>query len=955
MQLKLLTDRPLKKRTTRRLRIATLLATGGLTLAILAPVKRTRADDPPRTPLPAAAATSPSIGAEEQSDANLAMAMRFSTAAFEVLQAKENAKEEAAWRQAIVFLEAANKLDPKEPRYLRLRADALHQLNENDDAALALEAYLKLDGSDETARLRLIEHYATDMQTTDAKLKYFRNLLTVATVSNEIKSRCATWAAMLLMERSRAEAVDMIAKAVELDPINIYARRIEWKLVASSSGPDARMKSLLAQLRCNPSQPAVLGGIGQELAAAGLVRESIDWYRSAVDLSIQTASALDAGFLVEYAAQLYLNGLLADSDRILGRVLELNPTNTEGWFLRLVIRKASGQRVAYEQDMDLAKRVFAARAAVLTRRILSDAQDGVASTQPSTQPFDFAAAFAPAEGPGTAVNAAITPADAAGPSPQPLAEAIQRLNSTGASSELRSELVASLIDLAWFEIYFDRSEVAAPVWMEAVKKLLPADDVNVVRLQGWYEYLTHKDAEAMKRLWTIRDRDVIAAMGVAEMLSRGGWATPKAGAASQPATRPAELDPDVQAQKLFAANPRGLLGVTLAAHFKDRKLALQPKPFAEQIKKQVLDFPLELIRVVDRPDKFYVPVGEQIKMPYRLGEPILAKVTLRNLNNYDLPIGPDGIIKPDLWFDARVNLGVDKLFPMSGNERATGLLVLKAHSNVSQIVRIDQGPLAEALRERPAGPVDIYMTVMTNPMIRSDYSVVPGPSGVRKQFTRSLVRGSVPVLNENQRKKLIEQLNDLPSVKLWTLDVMSAIVEETRRNSDADSKMQAFAPELIEQINKSQSDRVPMVGGWAMLQALRLMDPGDNAAAMRKIVETSASSKSWEVRLLAVWGAKRLDPADRQAVGRAMMHDPNELVQRAATAEVQLVLKEPATRPTTRKSRAMTGPSTTPSALPALPGPALQGPPLPGTGLPGSTPPSGGFQSIPAPSEPRPQ
>jgi tetratricopeptide (TPR) repeat protein len=970
----------------RRLTLAALAAAGTLVLASTPGATRGQPATGPNQAGPGAAkagvsnagaAVTPSafagIAESELTDAGQGLAQRFSAAAFELLQTGDNDKDKAAWRQAAAFLEAAGVLDPTEPYYPRMRSMALEQAGEPELAVEALVAYLRLNFEDEVAKLKLIEYDASRQQSNAARIDYLKGLLEKPSISDEIKSRCATWLASALAERSAAESAEMVARAVKLDPVNVYARRMEYQLVAAAGTPVERVRSLLAQLRCNPAQVTVLGSLGRELAAAGMVRESARWFNAAAGLSIRGNIPVDSGFFVEYAAQLFLNGELQLADEVTGKVVETDKTNMDGWFLRLTLRQAAGQRVAFEQDLEQAKRLLVARAGVLAGKILDDQPAGaVAATRPagdaaaggaSTKPFDFAGAFSTGGGAGTSGRDApggrgggAAPV-AAAPTAEILAKVVARLAQPDAPAFFKQEFISAVSDLAWYELYYNRSETAAATWVGVATQLLGPDDVTVRRLRGWLELLRSQDGKAMQTLWPIRKTDALAGLGVVELLSRGPWAvvaTRPAGAA--PATKPADYDPDLLAQDLLDRSPSGLVGSILAGAFKGRKVFARPGPAAEAMREELKTFPIDLISVVDQPDRFYIPVGEETKKPYRLGEPVMVKVRLQNNSNYDLPIGPDGVIKPDLWFDGRISLTRDRLFPMCGTDKVANGLVLKAKSSITQVVRVDQGTLAVALRERPAGSVNLYMTVMTNPLVQfgppdaanpSGMRVVAGPGGVRRQFNNTLIRGGLPINNEADRKKLLDLTAGLPTQKYWAIDTMAAFVRQAR-GPDTDRKSEALQPEFVEQIGRSQSDRVPLVGAWATITSLRLMTDPAQANGKVALVDPLASSPAWEVRLAGVLAARELDAAAARRVAARLKGDVNPIVRAAAEAEDVLAPKrvapDAATPPAPAAGRPAgpTGPSS--PAGPALPPPGAAvppspaGPPLPPTAGPALPP-----------------
>ncbi|HEX8912929.1 MAG TPA: hypothetical protein VF796_11255, partial [Humisphaera sp.] len=863
------------------------------------------------------------MGKDELLDAQVAIAARFSTAAQEVLRAPNAERDPAAWRLACTFLEAAQRLDTQEPRYPRLRALSLFDLGDADQAAPALAAYLSLVPDDDFARLRLAEHYASRMQTTDERLKYYRHLMDTPTIRPEVKSRVATWAAGLLLERSQSDAAAMVATAIGLDPLNVYAQRMHWALVARDGTPEQRLRSQLAQLRCDPSQIQVLTAVGRELAAAGLVRDGAKWYGWGLAVALRTETPVDPSFLVEYASLLFLDGQPQAADEVLGRMLAMNQTVVPAWFLQMIVRRggAGGAgNVAFEEVTQRAREQLAARASTLSRLIKEEADAAAAAgpvtTAPASRPasrptsrpdgslapIDLRSGLA-----GGAAGGPLAPGDTAGPGADALAETIRLLKQPGASEYYLQEFTEAIGDLAWCEVYFARNETAAVTWIDALAKLLGDAHPAVSRDRGFLQILRRDDAGAMKTLWPLRKADPAAAMGVADLLSRGSWNGPAAPAAgtSRPATAPArspDTDPDVLVQRLLDEHPTGLTGALVAGHFRDRKLFARPAAVAAQLSTILArEFPLELLDVVARPELFYAPSGRPAKDRTRVGDPVMARVSLTNRSDFDLPIGPDGIIKPDLWFDTRVVLGVERPFPMSGSDRLAGPLVLKARSEMSQVVRVDTGAVADALRERPSASVDIYATVMTNPLVTKDYKVIAGPGGVRREFPGRLIRVGAPVGQDLQRKRLYDAVaGGLPNEKLWALDVLAAQVEQTR-GPDIDKVQVPFGREFLEQISRARGDRVPQVAGWATLLDLRLADPNDpkGAEARLRAAEALARSPAWENRLLSVWAGRALPVADRKRVVSIIAADAHPLVRQAAAYELDLVARAPAAGPTT--------------------------------------------------------
>jgi len=110
---------------------------------------------------------------------------------------------------------------------------------------------------------------------------------------------------------------------------------------------------------------------------------------------------------------------------------------------------------------------------------------------------------------------------------------------------------------------------------------------------------------------------------------------------------------------------------------------------------------------------------------------MLARLTLTNVGKFDVSIGagPAGLIEPDLWFDAQLRgIGQDK-FPGLVFDRLMGRSVLRPGESISQIVRIDQGELADRLGRMPVGMLSVDADVVLDPLQSPDGLRI-GPGGM---------------------------------------------------------------------------------------------------------------------------------------------------------------------------------------------------------------------------------
>ena len=83
---------------------------------------------------------------------------------------------------------------------------------------------------------------------------------------------------------------------------------------------------------------------------------------------------------------------------------------------------------------------------------------------------------------------------------------------------LRSDFEQTLIEIAWFELYFNQSPADAKPMLEALKQLLPDDSPLLARLEGW-SFLARRENDAAKvKLSAVKDKDPLAELGLIKLM-----------------------------------------------------------------------------------------------------------------------------------------------------------------------------------------------------------------------------------------------------------------------------------------------------------------------------------------------------------------------------------------------------------------------------------------------------
>jgi tetratricopeptide (TPR) repeat protein len=796
---------------------------------------------------------------------------------YELAQARlrEANVTEPMWRQAAALLQAAAKMTPRDPRFPRLLVEARLKVGDPEGAIAALTAYRKVDPADRVAQIQLIDLYAEQMQTADARLEYLRDLLGRESIPPEVRSHVAAACVPLLLERSQEDAESMIRQALELFPLNPEALRWQYQLLPQDAAPAQRAAVLTAMLRSNPAQPGVATDLADVIASAGLAKESLEWYSIALRLYPRMGLPYPGGFVADAGTALLLSGQSQPLDAMLAAYIQARPGDADAWFLRLVKEKAAAQKLD-RKLIDEAWNALSGNLAEVCAAVGGSGNAGAAP--PPAAPPASAAPVVPAV-PGA------PPSAAAAPTTRPTATAADAMAAAkrvkaGESPDLRPALVAALSDLAWLELFFAEDADAAANWVGALRELLPADDVTLARSEGWLDLLAGRTQQARTRLGAVSETDPLAAIGMVRLSSKDAGGEAEA----------AEL-----AKRLLSNYRTGLAGAMVWSAFRDRGIKTPEHGGAADLRAELDKFPRDWMQILDKPDAYYEVGADVVKVAHRFHEPMFGRITIRNKTDYDLTIGTGGVIRPDLWFDAKITGLVNRNFPGVAYDRIARQVVLRARESTVQYVRIDQGALAATLEENPSASAQVNASVVLNPS-PTTAGVGPGPAGVRKSFGKSLVRSGFALTQSVARRRLTAQLSGgAPPERVLALDLLAAYFRLLAQQKELDPAMRALGSDFIAAIAASRNDPSKPVAIWATYLTARI-SPDERPAA----IDALLANQGWPARLLAVLAAVDLG-SERQAeiATRLAEGDADPSVKGFAAATLDVLRSQPTTQPAT--------------------------------------------------------
>ncbi len=777
--------------------------------------------------------------AQQPIEAEKALAERFAMLAQRTL--RSSALVPARFEQAAALLQAAHELHPTEPRFLRLLAQAQRQSGNNQAAIDATLALARLEPRNAAVYAQLIDLYLSQMETADARLDYLETITSREPLPPAVRSYAAGRAAQLLVDQGAHQlAREMTQKALEWNPVNPIAARVNWHLTRDIGTTAQRTRALMTLVQASPADPVNVGLFAQQLADAGYVNSSLIWFSLATQLA--QSAGLDAMPLyLDWAAELFIANEPFSAAALTDQLLEIDPASSDVWFLRLLIDRASGL------EEPLAKSLPRARSALLQKFARLRESAGIQGPEIDKLPE--------------------------------LSSDLELLRGEDASADLKAAYATTVADLLWLELYFAGPTAETDRLLEFLRQILPENNPTLARLEGWSFLLRDRKDEARVKLQAVADRDPLAALGLLRLADRDD-------ASMQAMTR--------QGRELLSSHPSGVVGSFIAGELRRYGVRIElPQDLAE-LEPQVRRFTREWTRIYTDPGSFYVIRAEPLQVAHRVGEPILARIEIRNLSDYPLSIGPQGAIRPDLWIDARLQGVVAQEMGGIAYDTLMQDLVLQPKQSVLQVVRLDYSGLNDILNPNPSVSFQVTFWAMTNPRSvetqQGGTAVVPGPIGQRVQFLRLIERVAAPLFEQDQRvwKQVLDDLQGpLPVVKMDRIDLLRMYITQLRRVEQQED-LHRYIAEFLMQINRRREDETPIVSDWATYAAAYVAEGEDKAELLRQM----RSEDNWIRKLLSLTIANEESQLAADVAQRLSGEEQPPIVRRFAQATLDAIEQE---------------------------------------------------------------
>jgi hypothetical protein len=763
--------------------------------------------------------------------------------------------------QSIALLRGALRLNPDEPRFARLLAEAALQDGDTDVALEAYRALTKIDPHDRVAQMRVIELYAAQMETADARLAYLEKVAAADTVAAEVRSHAALLASRIHFERAETtEGTAALEESLRLSPLNPAALKAKYELSGGAGTPRDRAALLLQMLRSNPSQPGVMAKLANECADVALHEQALNWYNGALQLAQAVGGrGVEPQDYNRYIAQLAITGNAGGASGVAAQLLEADRRNVDAAFVMLILQRRGGDADQLAKAQSIAEQALLQRALNVGQQLRGEP----VTTQP-------------AEEQQVQVD---VPGD------------IKRLQEAG-DPALTAEYASTLADLAWLRVYFNEKPQEAAQVISQLRQLLPPDSVTVARLEGWQYLMAGQRDEARVKLSAVADRDPLAQLGMIRLTEQDD---------------PARATED--ARRLMNENPSGTLGVIIHDALRDKKEKLpagQQPPLSEdaqQVKGELDAFPREWLDFIDpgKANRFYLLRADPLKVGHAYGEPMIVRVTVRNTGKYDITVGPDGAIRPDLWFDVQLRGVINQQLQGVAFDRLTQQSVLKPEEQIVQTVRVDQRDLAGILAQHPAASLPLFFSVLTNPLTNPGGFIAPGPGGQRQSFFRPVNRNGMqvdPKAFQQTMREQLRQLNDgKPAERMRAMEAVAWFGVNLAQREEREAQL--LAGDALGALRRASNDPEPALRAWGGFTVARA---AANPEARRRFIEEMLGDPSWEPRLVgAVLAAQTTDAAQwKQLLGPLAQDDPDPVVKEFAAAVVRFADNPASTQPTTQ-------------------------------------------------------
>ena len=755
------------------------------------------------------------------------------------------------WKHQAAIFSACQKLNPREPRYARLKADAMAQDHDVEGEIQALgEAILAQRGvgqPDEFTWNRDLDLRLQSIETADKKLAYLSDVIGApnSLIPADVRAHAAFRKAQTLLDRGEEESANKaIAEALVLCPNSVECLKLRYDLLPATTPKYERALQLMDLLRANPLQSQYSSQLAELIAESGLAQESLTWFNLAVGTLYREGYA-GAQLRLDQAAALFISDDKENAQRANKILLKIDPANTQAHLLDVILAISREDKDGYTQAIQEAGNA-------LTNRVI----DAINAAQPAG-----------------ATKATTRPINDVTPLPMPDVASAAALIKQSGTPQVREQFIEAVADLALLEGYFAKQSDVATKLIDALEVVAPKDSPEIARLRGWNLYQSGKIADARVAFTSVVTQDPLAELGLIQIMM------------TDPNQR---TQAESMGRKLLQEHPSGMLGAMLWQPLHSDRVKLVPTTQADGLKTSLAAFPPELLQLAapDEAKNFYLLHVQPYPVATRVGEPLMVQLTISNLSGHDLTIGRDGLLKPELLFHITPETATKPSF--DAFDTIAGPTVLPKGEHITQTIRLDQTQMLAYLNTQPGIAFETSGTLTTNQVVRQ-------LGGYQVQFFEKFYRIATPLSSENIQSALQDAENGRPDQKIEALTLLDMFVHQIRSIQKPTEAMGQQIGLMMETIHRARTDALPAVAAWASKCEAELVGQDKVDFILRDMAE----SPDWRQRQLALLMLGIATPQTRNDLLTKLLADPQSNVVADAKSVQGIMNLPPSTMPTT--------------------------------------------------------
>lgn len=278
----------------------------------------------------------------------------------------------------LALLEAAVSISPDCAEAHYWLYDLYFRMGRTEEAHHALAEYVRLNPSDETATLRLLEFELTERQTAEARVEYLKKQLERKGLSRAYASELHRWLAKHYVERRETEsAATEIEQALRLNPMNVPARQLAYELFGETEPALQRVEVALQLIALNPSQANLVWDLAEFLDSLSLPTYAQEWYQRAISIHESTgAGDMAPEFWHKLALSFIGSGDFTKARQAADEALEINPAFHTARLLRANAETKLGLTEEAEKDVQYVADAYAARVdEVVAKKLTAEAAE----------------------------------------------------------------------------------------------------------------------------------------------------------------------------------------------------------------------------------------------------------------------------------------------------------------------------------------------------------------------------------------------------------------------------------------------------------------------------------------------------------------------------------------------------------------------------------------------------